>query len=63
MGYDIKTTSWGYDIRSFNRYKGMFELLRDKPYDWAEKHRTWIRDNMIAIQQRWPQFIKEDEIP
>lgn len=63
MSFDLKAHSWGYDIRAFARYQNMFRLLGNGTGDFYDRHREYLRENMRKIQQRWPQFIKEDEIP
>jgi len=63
VAYDFKNLRWQSDIASFNRWKFWVEKFKDRDGEFyanhTEKARGWMRD----IQQRWPQYIKEDEIP
>jgi hypothetical protein len=63
VAYDFKNSRWQSDLRTFNAWKPWVERFKDKEGDFyvkqTERMRTWMRE----IQQRWPQYIKEDEIP
>lgn len=63
MAYDIKTSSWTYDIHSFERWKPWVEKLKDRTDPFAVKHCAYARERLMEIQKRWPQYIKIDEIP
>lgn len=63
MDYDFKSRRWKLDIDSFNRWKPWVERLKDRKDAWSVKHTEITRQHLREIQQRWPQYIKEDEIP
>lgn len=55
--FDIKQSAWERDIASWNRWLTFYKTISNK--DVKER----VRSELSKIQQRWPAFIKESEIP
>lgn len=54
---DLKQNQWEYDIASWNRWIKLYHRLSTSPA------KDGVRNRLIEIQAKWPQYIKESEIP
>lgn len=54
---DRRITAWKEDVAAFARWVAFYKKATTP---WVKDS---VRERLRGIQQRWPQYIKESEIP
>lgn len=55
--FDLRTSRWQADIAAFGRWLEFYNKVS------SSEVKDHVRERLRGIQQRWPQYIKESEIP
>jgi hypothetical protein len=63
MSYDYENARWQSDIKWFGHWKALLERVLDREGEFYDQQRERLRRYLREIQKRWPQYIKDHEIP